>query len=107
MTDTKRDEDLVEIIARAMVVSNPPPTSTVWRGYLPQARAALAALQASGLLLTAAPSPPAERGVVVRDGVLGQGWKCPNCGCAHGPQMQTCPVDNRTLGEKIRSANNG
>jgi uncharacterized OB-fold protein len=39
-----------------------------------------------------------------------EGWKCPNCGKAHGPQMQTCPApphDNRAFGERIRSVENG
>lgn len=29
------------------------------------------------------------------------GWACPKCGGAHGPAVRTCPVDNRTLGERL------
>lgn len=36
------------------------------------------------------------------------GWKCPNCGKAHGPQMQTCPApprDDRSFAERMRASN--
>lgn len=25
---------------------------------------------------------------------MNQGWKCPNCGKAHGPHVDTCPEPN-------------
>jgi uncharacterized OB-fold protein len=40
--------------------------------------------------------------------VTKSGWSCPNCGKAHGPQMQTCPMppgENRPLRDRIRVSN--
>lgn len=36
-----------------------------------------------------------------------RGWSCPNCGKAHAPHVKTCPVDNRSLGERIKEIHNG
>lgn len=39
-----------------------------------------------------------------------KGWKCPNCGKAHSPEIQSCPnrkVDDRTYGDRVREANSG
>jgi hypothetical protein len=44
------------------------------------------------------------------DASPGIGWYCGNCLNWHGPHIGTCPApprDPRTLGERIRSANNG
>ena len=30
---------------------------------------------------------------------MNEGWKCPNCGSAHPPWVETCP--NRTKGEVL------
>jgi len=35
-----------------------------------------------------------------------EGWSCPNCDRAHPDSVKTCPVDNRTYGERLREANN-
>lgn len=31
------------------------------------------------------------------------GWSCPKCGRAHSPEIKTCPVDNRTFGERVHT----
>lgn len=33
---------------------------------------------------------------------MATGWQCPNCGKAHPPHVQTCPVKERSLAERLR-----
>lgn len=39
----------------------------------------------------------------------GQGWQCPNCGKAHGPEVTTCPEPPRdgSLKNRIGQISNG
>lgn len=61
------------------------------------------------MLICASPECQTTAGCVCKSRTPYQptGWKCPNCGRAHGPDVATCPVDNRTLAQKIVSSNNG
>lgn len=37
---------------------------------------------------------------------MNQGWSCPHCGKAHGPDVVTCPnPPSESLGEGMRKAN--
>ena len=33
-----------------------------------------------------------------REGSMNEGWKCPNCGKAHAPHVQTCPEPAQQMG---------